>query len=348
MQMNIALSLNRAFIKPTTVVMYSVLKNSNRDNTFCFYLLSYDLSDGDISEIHSRLVEFKDRYTIINGKLSQELYDSLPKHSFWCKETYFRIVFSKMFPDVDKVLYLDSDVLVLSDLSELYSTDITDKAYAAVSIKWQLVMKNNPFIQPGIWSPFYTYDAFGFDFMGESVDYVNSGVMLINNQYWIDHNWVDRAYEFFDQVHKYDMPDQDCINILALEDGKDCRVNLNGKWNVFHDAFERDVDSKSVYYKNVFWCSDMKSEQLQNDFMPAIIHYSHCALGRPWQGGKGIYCDIYLQYAKKVGWDIKKGKMPFKRNIKKLILWWMPNGMLKRKQKKDGLADMHRRGTEIW
>ena len=62
----------------------------------------------------------------------EKVKDKLYTRDYYTKTTYFRLFIPDLYPQYDKVLYLDSDIVVLGDIAELYNTNIKGNLVAAV------------------------------------------------------------------------------------------------------------------------------------------------------------------------------------------------------------------------
>lgn len=89
---------------------------------------------------------------------------------YYSNATYYRILIPNLYPQYEKVLYLDSDIIILDDIAKLYNVNINNYLIGAVSERW-----------------FRNYTEFkGY---GEKViglksykKYINAGIMLMNSQ----------------------------------------------------------------------------------------------------------------------------------------------------------------------
>ena len=61
----------------------------------------------------------------------EKVQDKLYTRDYYTNTTYFRLFLPDLYPQYDKVLYLDSDIIVLGDISELYNTDMGTNLVAA-------------------------------------------------------------------------------------------------------------------------------------------------------------------------------------------------------------------------
>ena len=129
--------------------------------------------------------------------------------------TYYRLFIASLFPQYDKVVYLDCDLVVLGDISELYNVELGNNILGAGPE--QFVQNTKEFRT-------YAQSALGVDPDG----YVNAGVLLMNLKEFRNSKIEE---QFVNLITEYDFdlldPDQAYLNYLCL--GK-IHVLPNG-WN---------------------------------------------------------------------------------------------------------------------
>lgn len=131
---------------------------------------------------------------------------SLRLRDYYSVAIYYRMFIPHLFTEYDKAIYLDADLILMGDISELYNVDISDKLVAAINDK--LVTSVPAFIN-------YVDHVVGVD----SSHYFNSGVLLMNLDKFrkdnIENKFLDLLYKYnFDSV----CPDQDYLNYLCRND----------------------------------------------------------------------------------------------------------------------------------
>lgn len=131
----------------------------------------------------------------------------LPLHGALSAAVYTRLLLAELMPTVENVLYLDSDVVVLSDLSPLLSTDVSGVGVAAVQDHFWRHGPNDP----------------------DSTGYFNSGVMLLNLEFW-RRNSLQVRFESYVRNQFCRFWDQDALNYVCRE----AWLELDPRWNVFH------------------------------------------------------------------------------------------------------------------
>ena len=129
--------------------------------------------------------------------------------------TYYRLFIASLFPQYDKVIYLDCDLVVLGDISELYHVELGDNILGAAPE--QFVQNTREF-------RLYAEKALGVDPDG----YVNAGVLLMNLKEF-RRNQIEEKFIRLITEYDFDLldPDQAYLNYLCL--GK-IHVLPNG-WN---------------------------------------------------------------------------------------------------------------------
>ena len=157
-KIHICISLNDKYIYPALVSMESALKNSNKNKYNLVYhiLCSGDFNNENINKIKSLLIRYPLNLELIFYDMNNIFKQFKNQH--FSQVTYFRL-FTPIFIPLNKIIYLDSDVLILSDLIEMYQAQL-----------------NNNYILG-------TLDVYsgGIDYLGIKSDkYINAGVLLIN------------------------------------------------------------------------------------------------------------------------------------------------------------------------
>ncbi|MCL1944715.1 MAG: glycosyltransferase family 8 protein [Firmicutes bacterium] len=338
-QINITLSLNSQFTKQCTVTMLSCLTNANKGTRYTFYLLTYDLKGSDILFMHTHLDKFDSLQDIIIVRLSKEQYEAIPFVGSFGKETNFRLFIPQLLPHIDKILHLDCDLIVLQDLGQLFNLDIQDKAYAACDEKLKYMWFWNAIKYPYMEKAQKFHNKIGIDIYKQEIHYCNAGVMLINNNYWIQKDYCNRAIKFLN-THKDDpnylFPDQDAVNWLALQDNIDAncdsRIYLDWKYNIsdniFFECNEKDSLKRKVLARSMGFDTD------NLNIKPAIIHYA--TVPKPWEikGNNFKIYTMYWDYANQIGWKNEKVSLSKStKNVKKILKYILPYGIVRYIQK---------------
>ena len=123
---SVALSTNNYYISLAYVCMTSILYSKHAYSYVSFYvILSKDFFQKNIEFLKS-LYDQYDYFNITILKIDNR-YDKAYTSSYITKETYFRFSLGELIPHLDKIIYLDNDVIVLKDLTNLYDMNFINK-----------------------------------------------------------------------------------------------------------------------------------------------------------------------------------------------------------------------------
>lgn len=225
--MHIFFAINNNYTQHVGVAITSILVN-NQDSFIHFYIIS----DGLIKKNKLKLSKLKKNwknFDITYFNIDTDKFDALKLNiSHISKQTYYRYLIPDLVPDLDKALYLDSDLIVNKNLSELWNTNINDFYTAGVKDTYIEKIKYKEKIK------FSTEDL-----------YVNAGVLLLNLKKIREDNKIKELFENtkkFENIIEYQ--DQDIINITFKNKIKEISKNYN---YTFCDCLENELD----YIKNV-------------------------------------------------------------------------------------------------
>ena len=156
---------------------------------------------------------------------------------------YFRIFIPDMYPEYDKAIYIDSDIIVPGDISELYDTDMHDNLIGVVT---DGSVNDVPELQR------YMTESLGLK-LG---DYFNSGMLLMNMK---ELRNVHLAEHFLYLLNKYHFdcvaPDQDYLNSMCY--GK--IEYLDSCWDAMPNRNKPEIENPKIIHYNLFdkpWCYD--------------------------------------------------------------------------------------------
>lgn len=254
--MNVATALNSRYMRYTCVMLTSLFVN-HPDTDIHAFLLHNDLT----AEDKKHLQNLADKYhkNIHFLFIDREAFsDSLPTTDVWPLEAYFRLMLVDILPPwVDRLLYLDVDMIINKSLEELYRTDFEDN-YFCVCRDMPTVL---PF--PDIRNEFFK------EHMARGFTYFNSGMMLWNIE-GLRGKYTLKTYIDLAESLNYQMlaPDQDLLNFLHWNQVK------------FVDEYQYNLFSRFVYNNGIHY-QDVKKET-------SIIHFAGM---KPWEG-EYVHYDI--------------------------------------------------------
>lgn len=244
---HIAFGINDAYAPYISVTIKSIVEN-NRKNDIHIHVLTDKISKSN----QRRLADAVDGCK--SAKLEIHTVDDCflngLKTGVWTIYIWYRVLLSNILPvEVKKVLYLDADTLVATDLRELFSIDMTDKSIAAC-IDVQSFDDG-------------TFERCKYD---KSKKYVCSGVLLMNLEYWRENGLADKLIDWATRHRELiTFPDQDAINHVC----RDSKIVLPLRFGILNVFFKYDLFYRDEYAEQLRDCVER----------PAIIHYAGCY---PW------------------------------------------------------------------
>ena len=220
------------------VAIQSMIDNSSAEYTYSIKVLNTDISSENKRKISKYeqdnvSIEFVDLNYYI-----QKIKDKLYTRDYYSKTTYFRLFIPNLYPQYDKVLYLDSDIVVLDDIAKLFHTEMGDDLVAAAPddvIQFDPVFRN------------YAEKVVG---VADYRRYFNAGVLLMNLHQLRRFKFQEKFVYLLDKIKFSVAQDQDYLNRLCKG-----RVKLVDRtWNrmPIEDPKIRPEDVRLVHYNLAF------------------------------------------------------------------------------------------------
>ncbi|MBR3627655.1 MAG: glycosyltransferase family 8 protein [Elusimicrobia bacterium] len=245
MKINICFSTDNNYIKPLYSSITSILKNADIDTDLNIFILENDLSDKNKNILLNlkTIKECEIKFIKIETTLISDLPDFKENLNYISKTSFFRFFVADLLKDIDKIIYLDCDIIVLSDLKSLFIQDIQNNYIAAVEdIGYYCNLSKHKYLK-------------NFDF------YINAGVLLINLQIWRQKKLSLTLSNIGKQkIKDFIFLDQDILNVVCKNKIK----LLDFSYNVQTDCLKKGILSKHPKKKRIK--EDIKKTK--------IIHYT--------------------------------------------------------------------------
>lgn len=195
MKASIAFAVNDKYVEHLIVAIYSILVN-NKKLSINFYVLSTDISLTSKQKLNRIADKFNDAVIDFINPDTSKINDLQLVIEHISIETYYRYLLPNVLPSLDRILYLDADILVTSDLSGLWNTPLTDHYCAGVE---------DPYIE------LIDYKKeIGFS---ETDLYINAGVILMNLQKMRRDDIAQKLITGTQLNKEIKFQDQDILNI---------------------------------------------------------------------------------------------------------------------------------------
>ena len=265
--MDILVVFDHKYVKPTGVMLRSLIFNNTTQPLNIHAILDKDVDDNDIKSLNE-LVTSSGVGNFYYYRYNHGNHQTYPciDGSHLSEAAYFRLFCASILPkDINRILYLDSDMIVNSSLENLWKTDLTDAALAAV-------------VSPG---------------MGSNKDiYINSGLLLINLEYWRE-NKVEKLFVDYINHNSGSLKwyDQDVLNGVFSN-------NLKKALPIRYNVREGFLFKKEKL-EDGLGCQICELEEALK--APTIIHFSGNI--KPWMVGcDNPYRPLFEKYKAMTIW----------------------------------------------
>lgn len=197
--MNLFVSLDSNYIHPLCV-MFRSLAATNSGNSFDIYVAYSSLTEDDFAMMKKALGELDAR--IHRVPVDDEIFSGAPVLNRLSKATYYRLLIGEILPEsVDRLLYLDPDIVINRDLSDFYNTDLGDNVLAGCGHLYGF-------------NEFINLTRLGIK-KKANIRYINAGVLLIDLKKWRETVTVKQILAFIQKnIRILFLADQDVINVL--------------------------------------------------------------------------------------------------------------------------------------
>lgn len=248
------------YIPFLAVALQSLVENSKKENYYLIKILYTNITEENQEKIKKYESKNVNIEFVCLSYYINKIKDKLYTRDYYSKTTYFRLFIPELYPQFDKVLYLDSDITILSDIADLYNVDMEDNLLAAVPD--DVIQTIDVFRE-------YAEKVVG---VATYKNYFNAGILLMNLDELRKLNFQEKFLYLLEKVKFSVAQDQDYLNRLCKG-----RVKLlENTWNrmpIGGDIINRDElhlihynlafkpwHFEDILYKEYFWQYAEKTE----------------------------------------------------------------------------------------
>ncbi len=255
-------AIDDGYIPFLAVAIKSLIENASKEYEYIIKVLHTNVKEKNVRKIKKFETENVNIEFVNLSYYIKKVQDKLYTRDYYTNTTYFRMFLPELYPQYDKVLYLDSDIVVLGDISQLYNTEIGTNLVAAAPD--DIIQYNKVFQE-------YAEKVVG---VVKYQNYFNAGILLMNLDQLRKFNFQDKFLYLLGTVKFSVAQDQDYLNRLCKG-----RVTLiNSQWDVM-PVVNRKINKEDikiihynfaykpwrfedVQYKEYFWEYARKTEFL--------------------------------------------------------------------------------------
>ena len=252
-QINIVFASDDNYAQHIAVVIASIMAKTKEE--VCFYVINDNISKNKIEKLKNTADTFKAQIEFIT--VSEDKFINVYLSGHVSKAAYFRLALADILPnDIEKVIYLDVDLLVFDDINKLWQIDLKNLPLAAVP---------DYGIMASVRLCKQKKQVIGLP-VGEK--YFNSGVLVVNLKEWRKEDYTKQILEI---INNNQLPhhDQDALNKLFMHRWKELEL----RWNVIPPIY--------YLFNKVVFNKKLRNSALKAKSDIAILHYAGSY--KPWQ-----------------------------------------------------------------
>lgn len=227
-------AIDDGYVPFLAVALESLIENSSKQYYYSIKVLYTNISEENKKKINKYKRENVNIEFVDLNYYIEKVKDKLYTRDYYTNTTYFRLFIANLYPQYNKAIYLDSDIVVLGDIAELYNQDIGDNLVAAAPDD---VIQTIKVFQE------YAEKVVG---VADYRNYFNAGILLMNLDEFRKFDFQDKFLYLLETIKFTVAQDQDYLNRLCK--GK---VKIIDKaWDkmpIANDNFD-DKDLKIIHY----------------------------------------------------------------------------------------------------
>ena len=297
---NICLCADNNVVEYMSALIVSILRNSSQDEEFIFHIITSCISEENKNYLNElkNIKNFQLKYynPIHREKFEKWYSEKTPQK--WPVEVFFKLDIPFILKDLDKVLYLDCDMIAVNNFKELF--DINMDNYTVAAAKDKLI--SNSHLKKIK--------------LNKSNGYFNSGLLLINiknfNTLFPNDTFLEKIDKYLNNIKIVEYPEQDIINIIFNNKIKP----IDSKYNCVSAIVKKDKEVQDTtiahytFFKPLYKNAYPKKNKLYYTFWKYFIETPY------FKNNTSKYVNILIEQGNQ---DIIKHN-----KLIDSISWWIP------------------------
>lgn len=255
-------AVDDAYIPFLAVTIQSLSEHINEQYIYNLKVLYTNINESNQEEIAKYQNEnIKIEFVDVNEKI-QQMQKKLYTRDYYTNATYYRVLIPNLYPEYNKAIYLDSDIIILDDVAKLYNTNINKYLIAGVEERW--LRKYNELQN-------YAKKVIG---LKNYKKYINAGIMLMNLEELRNINFEEKFLHLLETTKYTFAQDQDYFNRMCKGRIKYLSYEWNvcgylykeGKAKILHYTIFKPWQENEMPNQEYFW-SIAKKTTFYNDIL---------------------------------------------------------------------------------
>lgn len=276
------------YVIPAAVAFYSMLENCNKNYFYKMYVLHTDISKDNQQKLKNNIEKFSSfsdlTFINMNNKF-EELWRKIETKGHFSKEVMYKVLVASIFPQYDKIIASDVDVVFLNDISESYfSIDISEDYYLAGikmigKLKWYMNQYLKVFTEAEV----------------EKLSGFCGGYIVFNLKKLREDNMEEKFIKCFENDgYRINQMEQDVLNLCCYPKTK--RISLkylacSYMWDEYKTEKDKETD---IYYKK---------EEIE-DAMKNTVQLHYATSKKPWKDVDCTKSEVWFEYLMKTNFVV--------------------------------------------
>ena len=253
-------AIDDGYIPFLAVALESLIENSSKQYYYSIKVLYTNISEENKKKINKYKRENVNIEFVDLNYYIEKVKDKLYTRDYYTNTTYFRLFIANLYPQYNKAIYLDSDIVVLGDIAELYNQDIGDNLVAAAPDD---VIQTIKVFQE------YAEKVVG---VADYRNYFNAGILLMNLDEFRRFDFQNKFLYLLETIKFTVAQDQDYLNRLCkgkvkiIDKGWDKMPIGNDDFDekdlkiIHYNLADKPWHYDNIRYKDYFWKYAKKTE----------------------------------------------------------------------------------------
>jgi lipopolysaccharide biosynthesis glycosyltransferase len=275
----IILCYDNNYVVPSAVAIHSLLKNADTQFLYKFHVLHSDISEVNQSKLKHEVGEFENaeiEFHIIESDLDSK-FEMLNSKGHYSKEMFYKLIVGSLFPQYEKVIITDVDVVFCGDVSLSYINFDVESEYYVAGIQSVSKMSSHMDIYKSAFEP----DEISIIEQG-----IGAGYCVFNLKRIRKDNLEDRFFDCLEKnINRLIQPEQDVINLCTYKK----QQHMHLKYMVCSYMYD-------LYNISTLEDEENFSQQELLDALKQPVQLHFATSTKPWSNLSCTKSELWLSY----------------------------------------------------
>lgn len=271
------------YVIPAAITFYSMLENSDKNYIYKLFVLHTDITIENQNKLQDTIKEYSDFSTLefvnLNNRF-EDIWKTIKTKGHFSKEVMYKVLVATIFPQYDKIIVSDVDVVFLGDISESYFSFDTDEDIYLAGVKM-------------IGKMLWYMDVYKKHFNDEEIEKLSGfcgGYIVFNLKKLRSDNMEEKFIKCFkDEGFRINQMEQDILNLCCYPKTKHLPLKYlacSYMWDIYTN--DEEINSDSVY---------SREEIIEALNHPVQLHYATSI--KPWKNVDSVKSEEWFKYLTK-------------------------------------------------